>query len=163
MIRNRRFASAAVALAIFAAAGVCGVVASRVVRAVWETLVQQSTARTAPANADGDAPAYFTATLASSIYSLEVAVSPARTGSNLIHLFAYTPDNEPLPVVEWQGTAELPEEGIEPVAISMLAVTADHAVGEVNLPAPGGWQLRFTVRISDIDEATVSVTVPIEN
>jgi copper transport protein len=163
MIRNRRVASAAVALATFAAVGVCGVVAARVVRAAWETLVQQSAARTAPVNTDGGTSAFFTTTVASSIYALEVVVSPARTGSNLIHLFAYTPEHEPQPVVEWQGTAELPEKDIEPVAISILPITADHAVGEVSLPAPGGWQLHFTVRISDVDQATVSVTLPIEN
>jgi copper transport protein len=29
------------------------------------------------------------------------------------------------------------------------------------LPTAGNWQLRFTVRISEIDQATVSATVPI--
>jgi copper transport protein len=161
MIRNRRPASAAAALALFAAVGVCGVVAARVVRAVWATRVQQTPAHTASANADVAAPANFTTKVTSSIYSLQVEVDPARTGTNSIHLYAYTPDNKPLRVVEWKGTAGLPDKGIEPVAIPLLQFTDNHAIGQVSLPAPGGWQLRFTVRISDIDQATVSVTVPV--
>jgi hypothetical protein len=161
MIRNQRPASAAVAVAVFAAVGVCGVVAARVVRAVWETAGQP--AHTTSANADGAARAYFTATVASAIYALQVDVEPGRTGTNVIHLYAYTPDNDPLRVVEWQGTAGLPDNGIEPVAIPILAVTENHAIGQVNLPDPGGWELSFTVRISEIDQATVSVTVPVRN
>jgi copper transport protein len=161
MIRNRRAASAAAALAIFAGAGVCGVIAVRVVRAVSETLTQQTPAHTTSVNTDGGARTNFTTTVNGSLYSLQVDVDPARTGSNSIHLYAYTPDKKPQTVVAWTGTAGLPEKGIEPIAIPLLAVTDNHAVGLVSLPAPGGWQLSFTVRTSAIDQATVSVTVPV--
>ena len=39
--------------------------------------------------------------------------------------------------------------------------TDNHVTGEINLPAAGDWELRFTVRISEIDQATVLATVPI--
>ena len=161
MIRNRRAASAAASLAIFAAAGVCGVIVVRVLRAVSETLTQQTPAHTASVNTDGGARAYFTTTVTGSIYSLQVDVEPARTGSNSIHLYAYTPDKKPLTAVKWTGTAGLPEKGIERVAIPLLALSDNHATGLVSLPAPGGWQLSLTVRTSAIDQATVSVTVPV--
>lgn len=162
MIRNRRpAAAAAAAVAVFAAAGVCGVVAARVVRAMWAARVQPTPTVTGSAKADGAAARSFTTTVTSSIYSLQVEVDPARTGINSVHLYAYTPDNKPLRVVEWKGTAGLPERGIEPVAIPILPLTDNHAVGQVSLPTAGGWQLRFTVRTSDADEATVSVTVAI--
>jgi copper transport protein len=90
-----------------------------------------------------------------------VEVDPAATGSNSIHLFAYTADNKPQPVVEWKGTAALPAKGVEPIEIPLLPLTDNHATGEISLPTPGDWQLSFTVRISDIDQATVTATVPI--
>jgi copper transport protein len=161
VLRNRRPASAVVAFAVFAAAGVCGVVAVRVVRAVSETMTQQAPARIAPTTPDRGAATRFTTTIAGPTYLLQVDVDPARTGTNSIHLYALTPDKSPLPVVEWKGTAELSEKGIEPVAIPLLPLTADHATGVINLSALGDWQLRFTVRLSTTDEATVSVTVPV--
>jgi len=160
MMRTRRATSAAATVAIFATAGVCGVIAVRLIRAASETLTQQTPAPTAPANTDGGARAPFTTTATGSI-SLQVDVEPARTGSNSIHLYAYTPDKKPLTVVEWTGTAGLPEKGIEPVVIPLLPLTDNHAAGVVSLSAPGGWQLRFTVKTSAIDQATVSVTVPV--
>jgi hypothetical protein len=160
MTRDRRPASAVVAFAVFAAAGVGGVVAARVIRAVSETATRQPPAHTASATTDGG-PTNFTTTVPSSTYSLQVDVDPARTGSNTIHLYARSPDNKPLPVVGWSGAAELPGKGLQPVAIPFLPLTADHATGLVSLPAAGDWQLRVTVRISTTDQATVTVVVPV--
>lgn len=131
-----------------------------VVLAVSAVLVHTPPARTA-ATAETGSVGFFSTTLSSSIYQLQVEVDPAEVGSNSVHLYAYTPDNKPLPVVEWRATAALPDKGLEPVEIPLLPLTDNHATGEVQLPAAGNWQLRFTVRISEIDQATVSATVPI--
>ncbi|HEX2772423.1 MAG TPA: copper resistance protein CopC [Micromonosporaceae bacterium] len=133
-----------------------------VVLAVSATLVQTTPARTAAADAETGSVRYFSTTLSSSIYQLQVEVDPAEVGSNSVHLYAYTPDNKPLPVVEWRATAALPDKGVEPVEIPLLPLTDNHVTGEVRFPAAGNWQLRFTVRISEIDQATVSATVPIK-
>lgn len=130
-----------------------------VVLAVASVLVQTTPARTAAAQEQS--AGYFTARLTSSLYQLQVEVDPAKSGVNSVHLYAYTPDNKPLPVVEWRATAALPEREVEPIEIPLLPLTENHATGEVSLPSPGEWQLRFTVRISDIDQATVTTTVPI--
>jgi copper transport protein len=66
-----------------------------------------------------------------------------------------------LPVAEWRATAALPERGIEPIEIPLLPLTDSHATGEISLPSPGNWLLSFTVRLTDIDQATVTSTVPI--
>lgn len=125
------------------------------------TLVQTTPARTAAATAGVGSADYFSTTLTSSLYSLQVEVDPASTGSNSVHLYAYTPDNRPLPVVEWKATLALPEQGVEPIEIPLLKFTDNHVVGEINLPTPGDWELRVTARTSDIDQATVTATVPI--
>lgn len=132
-----------------------------VVLALSATLVQTTPARTAAATAQGTNAGYFSTVLTSNLYSLKVEVDPAKGGNNSIHLYAYTPDNKPLPVVEWKATAALPDKGIEPIDIPLLRLTDNHATGEINLPTPGRWQLRFTVRVSDIDQATVTATVPV--
>ncbi|WP_405094684.1 copper resistance CopC/CopD family protein [Micromonospora sp. NBC_01412] len=132
-----------------------------VVLAVSATLVQTPPARTAGADVAGTQAGLFTTTLSSPLYSLQVEMAPAARGNNSLHLYAYTLDNRPQPVEEWKATAALPAAGIEPIEILLLPLTDNHATGEINLPAAGEWQLRFTVRTTDIDQATVSATVSI--
>ncbi|SDX93058.1 copper transport protein [Micromonospora pattaloongensis] len=132
-----------------------------VVLAVSAALVQITPARTAIGQTERAGPGYFSTRLDSSIYSLQVEIDPAKRGNNTIHVYSYTRDNKPLPVVEWKATAALPASGVEPVDIPLLPLTDNHVTGEINLPAAGEWQLRLTVRISDIDQATVTATVPI--
>lgn len=132
-----------------------------VVLALSAVLVQTTPARTAEANEQGANAGYFSATLDSDLYRLQVIVDPARVGENSVHLDAYTLENRPLPVVEWRATVALPAQGIEPISVPLLPLTDTHATGEISLPAPGDWVLRVTVRISDIDQATVTATVPV--
>jgi copper transport protein len=44
----------------------------------------------------------------------------------------------------------------------MLGVVPQHhAIGALTFPLPGTYELRFTVRTSDIDQATVRTTVTV--
>ncbi|MER7889404.1 copper resistance protein CopC [Micromonospora sp. NPDC094482] len=131
-----------------------------VVLGLSATLVQTPPARTA-ADVAGPEAGYFTTTLDSPLLNIQVELDPAERGNNSMHLYAYTKDNRPQPVVEWRATAALPSAGIEPIEIPLLPLTDNHATGEINLPASGDWQLRLTARTSDIDQATVTATVPI--
>ncbi|MFS8497654.1 MAG: CopD family protein, partial [Micromonosporaceae bacterium] len=132
-------------------------------------LVQTVPARTEVAAAEAaaavdaptSAPGPFRATTHSTLYALEVTVDPAATGRNAVDLRAYTHTGEPLPVVEWRGSASLPAAGVEGVDIPLSAVDDNHARGEVDLPLAGEWQLRLTLRISEIDQATVLVSVSV--
>ncbi|GAA4682588.1 copper resistance CopC/CopD family protein [Phytohabitans rumicis] len=131
-----------------------------VVLALSAVLVQTTPARTAEANDDLTDAGYYSQMLTSSLFNLQVDVDPAQTGNNSIHLYAYDKANKPLPVVEWKGTAALPANDVAPIDIPLLPLTDNHATGEINFPLAGDWQLKFTVRISDIDQATVTATVP---
>ncbi|WP_431917028.1 copper resistance CopC/CopD family protein [Micromonospora wenchangensis] len=133
-----------------------------VILGVTATLVQTPPARTAVDGGSGAGAGYYSTTLTSPIYSLQVELDPAERGNNSIHLYAYTPDNRPQPVVEWKATAALPSAGVEAIDIPLLKLTDNHATGEFSFPSAGEWQLRFTVRTSDIDQATVTATVPIK-
>ena len=134
-----------------------------VVLALSASLVQITPARTAEANATGAATTtYYSSLITGELYNLQVDVDPAAVGNNSVHLYAYTKDNRPQRVVEWRATAALPSAGIEPLEMPLLPLTDNHASGEINLPAAGQWEMRFTVRISDIDQATVTATVPVK-
>ena len=101
-------------------------------------------------------------TLTSTQFRLEVDVAPAKVGPNTIHLYAFQADgNGPRTVVEWKGTAALPSQGIEPVTIPLLAFTPEHATGQIDLPTTGTWEMRFTVRVDEINQASVTAKVPI--
>jgi copper transport protein len=132
-----------------------------VVLGLSAVLVQTTPARTAAANEDLGGPGYYSATLSSNLFNLQVEVDPAKKGNNSVHLYAYDKASKPLPVVEWKGTAALPSNDVAPVDIPLLPLTDNHATGEITLPLEGDWQLRFTVRISEIDQATVTGTVPV--
>jgi copper transport protein len=132
------------------------------VLAMSSVLVQTTPGRTEAAAqelppASGD----FITTVDSSLYALEVQVLPAERGSNTVHLYAYTPEGEPQLVEEWRATAALPAAGVEPIEVPLLPLTDNHATGEVALTAAGDWQFRFTLRVSEIDQASVEVTVPV--
>ncbi|PZF89236.1 copper resistance CopC/CopD family protein [Micromonospora endophytica] len=132
-----------------------------IVLGVSATLVQTTPARTASSDVAATGTDAFSATADSSLYSMRVEAVPARRGNNSVHFYAYTLDNRPLPVVEWKATVALPSAGIEAIEMPLLPLTDNHATGEINLPAAGEWQLRITARTTEIDQATVTVTVPI--
>jgi copper transport protein len=134
-----------------------------VVLALSATLVQTTPARTAEATSGTPAnQGYFTTNLSSPLGSVQVEIDPAGVGNNSVHLYAYTTDNKPQRVQEWRATAALPSANIEPLSIPLLPFTDNHASGEINLPTAGDWQVRVTVRTTEIDQATVTATVPIK-
>ena len=132
-----------------------------VVLGVTAALVQIAPPRTAAAAESASTSSTVTKTLTSSTMALQVDIFPATVGNNSLHLYAYTPDNKPLTVVEWTATAALPAKGIEPISIPLLRITDFHAVGDIALPSAGEWTFKFTARTSDIDEQTLTTTATI--
>ncbi|MEU6020647.1 copper resistance protein CopC [Micromonospora sp. NPDC047134] len=132
-----------------------------VVLAVTSVLVQTPPARTAGADVAGAESGYFTTTVQSSLFSMQIEMAPAQRGNNSVHFYAYTLDNQPLPIEEWKATVALPSAGIEAIDVPLLPLTDNHATGEINLPSAGEWELRVTARTTEIDQATVTATVEI--
>jgi copper transport protein len=132
-----------------------------VILGVTAALVQISPPRTSAEAGSATTTNTVTKTLTSTTMALQVDVFPAAVGNNSLHLYAYTPDNKPLTVVEWTATAALPAKGIEPISIPLLRITDFHAIGDIALPQAGQWTFKFTARTSDIDEQTFSMTVPV--
>jgi copper transport protein len=104
----------------------------------------------------------FAQTLESRLYTLQFNIYPVQLGkSNTVHAFAYTPQGQPVTVEEWTVTTSLPGKNVEPVSTLMLGVEANQGVGALDFPIPGEWEVRFTLRLSDIDQATVTTTVTV--
>lgn len=104
----------------------------------------------------------YTTTLEAGSLRLRVEIDPARTGDNLVHLYAFTPTGRPQRVEEWQVAASLPAAGIDPVSMPVLKITENHATGTISFPASGQWEFRFTLRTSKVDQASVTAQVPIK-
>jgi copper transport protein len=133
-----------------------------VVLAVTSVLVQTSPARSAQAGDTPNGP--FSSTMTTNLMKLEVDVSPAVVGQNSIHLYALKPDGSgPLTIVEWKATAALPAKGIEPLTVPLLGITPDHAFGQVSFVTPGTWELKFTARVDDLNQSTITVQVPVRS
>ncbi|ROO60090.1 copper transport protein [Micromonospora sp. Llam0] len=125
-------------------------------------LVQTTPARTAVVEAQALGQDTFAQTLTSSLYTLQFDIYPVQLGEhNTVHAYVYTPEGAPVRVEEWTMTTSLPAQDVEPVTTLLLGVDDNHAVGAVAFPVPGEWELRFTIRLSDIDQATVRTTVPV--
>jgi putative copper export protein/methionine-rich copper-binding protein CopC len=131
------------------------------VLAFTSALVQTTPAKATLDQADRRENTTYNATLTTKLYSVQVQLEPKSTGPNTIHLYAFTPQGAPIAIKEWKVTAALPAQGIEPVDVPTLPVSENHAVAQAQLSAPGTWQLRFTLRTSDIDAATAVAEVPI--
>jgi copper transport protein len=129
---------------------------------VAAVLVQTTPARTQAA-VDGSAGqnGQFATTLNSSLYQLQLDIEPTQTGPNDLHLYAYTPQGAQLKVLEWKVTAALPAQGIEPIAAVLTPIADYHDIGQITLPVAGQWTFSFTLRTTEIDEATVTTTVKI--
>jgi copper transport protein len=149
---------------------------SRLRRSVWVELaatvailaVSSVLSQTTPARAAGvEAAAVaraqgFTTTLTSPLYSVQFEIFPVQLGeNNTLHAYVYAPDGRPLAVEEWKVTAALPEQGIEPIDNPVVSLLGNQGMGGVNFPMRGNWKLSLTLRISDIDQATVTTTVPV--
>ncbi|MEV4346884.1 copper resistance protein CopC [Actinoplanes sp. NPDC049596] len=132
-----------------------------VILGVTSALVQISPPRTAEAASSAGASTTVTKTLTDPKMAVQIDIFPAQVGNNSIHLYAFTPDNKPLTVVEWKATASLAAKGIEGIEIPLLRITDFHAVGDIALPQAGEWTFKITARTSDIDQSTLTTTATI--
>ncbi|HKE67166.1 MAG TPA: copper resistance protein CopC [Micromonosporaceae bacterium] len=136
------------------------IVVAVLVLVATSALVQSSPGRTADADAALNAASSGLVTLNSSLYSLQVDFTQSGTNTE-IHLYAANLQGAPIKIQQWTVDASLPSQNLGPIPAAVTAITDSHAIGEISLTVPGTWTFTFTLRTSDIDEATVQTTVPI--
>jgi copper transport protein len=138
------------------------VAATAVVLALSAVLVQVTPGGRAQAQQAADAVQGVSQTLTCPLYTLQFNIYPVQVGeNNTVHAFVYTAAGKPLPAQEWSVTTVLQGQDLGPVTTRMLGVLPHHAIGAITFPLPGVYEVRFTVRTTEIDQATVRTTVTV--
>ncbi|MFD0416564.1 copper resistance CopC/CopD family protein [Streptomyces sp. NPDC127108] len=94
--------------------------------------------------------------------AVRMELTPGRTGSNDLHVYATRPNGSAfdLPEVKVSFTLKAKDVGPLPVAPDRIA-TGHWSASGVQVPMAGKWQVKLTVRTSDIDQVTLDKNVQI--
>jgi copper transport protein len=127
-----------------------------VVLAVTALLVNAQPARSALAKP-------FSAEMRSDMVLVDVTVDPAKTGPADFHLYTLSPQGGQQEVQELTATLTLPSQDVGPLALPVTRAGPGHfSAYNFTLPLKGDWKLEVKALLSDIDEATVSTTIPVK-
>ncbi|MDW5597539.1 CopD family protein [Conexibacter stalactiti] len=143
-----------------------GVLLRRTLRAELLLIVGALTATAAlaayaPSIAQQSGP--FDTTTALGPLQLQVTVDPAAVGANELHVYLLNERDGS----QFDGAREVTlsatqtERGIGPLSVPADRAGPGHYVANADLGVPGDWTVRVAVRISDFDEYTTRVEVPI--
>ncbi|MFI5805630.1 copper resistance CopC/CopD family protein [Streptomyces sp. NPDC051561] len=94
--------------------------------------------------------------------TLRVQVTPGRTGSNALHVWAESTARKPVDAPELKVALTNEEKQIGPLPVVPDKLAPGHwSASGVQIPIPGTWKLEVTIRTSDIDQVTVNKNVKI--
>ncbi|MGX5214302.1 copper resistance protein CopC [Streptomyces violaceus] len=93
--------------------------------------------------------------------TVQVTVDPARVGENGVQAVVYGSDKGLIVVPELRVTFTLPARKVGPIDAELTDAGGYWSTNSVNLPLPGTWTMKTTVRVSDVDQVTVSKQVRI--
>jgi copper transport protein len=95
----------------------------------------------------------------------QVAVSmlPGKVGKNELHISVLDDTARPLTVAEVTATLSAPDRGLGPMPVNLTyAGLPGHYISpETAISLPGSWVLAVTVRTSEVDQATVRLTMDV--
>ncbi|MGK5681715.1 copper resistance CopC/CopD family protein [Actinoplanes sp. URMC 104] len=139
------------------------VVATTVILGLSAVLVQVNPGRSATVDEGAVRENGVSQTLTSPLYTLQFNIYPVEVGdNNTVHAFAYTPAGAPLPADEWKVSAQLLGQDVEPFSAPMLGlIPRHHALGALTFPLAGTYEIKFTVRVGELDQATVKTTIDV--
>jgi copper transport protein len=92
---------------------------------------------------------------------VQIELTPGRVGENQVQAVIYGPDGGIATVPELRLTFTLEKRSIGPLDAKVRDRGGYWAADALNLPLPGVWTMKATVRTTDIDQVTVSKTVRI--
>ncbi|MEU3508821.1 copper resistance protein CopC [Streptomyces longwoodensis] len=91
--------------------------------------------------------------------TVQVTLDPARTGDNAVEAVVYGADGGLAAVPELRIAFTFPAQDIGPLNADLTDRGGYWATNAVNLPLPGTWTMKVTVRVSDVDQVTVQKPV----
>lgn len=94
--------------------------------------------------------------------TVRLTFAPGRSGANAMHLYVTGANGRPMDLPELKVSFTLESKQIGPLPVVPDRVAAGHwTSAAVQIPMPGEWKLRVTVRTSDIDQTTLDKNVKI--
>ncbi|MFJ4568225.1 copper resistance protein CopC [Streptomyces caelestis] len=93
--------------------------------------------------------------------TVQVTLDPARVGENGVQAVVYGADKGLVVVPEVRVTFTLPARDVGPIDAGLTDAGGYWSTNSVNLPLAGTWTMKTTVRVSDVDQVTVSKQVRI--
>ncbi|WP_300681030.1 copper resistance protein CopC [Nocardioides sp.] len=97
--------------------------------------------------------------------TVQVSAVPKGTREVEVHLYVFDKAGESTDPDEIRAELTLPASAgsaaIGPLPVDLVDIWTGHRSAVVSVPVAGDWKLAVTVRVSDFDEATGTVTVPI--
>jgi copper transport protein len=93
---------------------------------------------------------------------VQITLDPGRVGENSVQAVVYGPDGGFVSIPELRLSFTLPSQDIGPLDAKLTDRGGYWAATAVNLPIPGDWEMKVTVRVSEIDQVSESKVVRIE-
>ncbi|MCX4824288.1 copper resistance protein CopC [Streptomyces sp. NBC_01142] len=94
--------------------------------------------------------------------TVRLSLDPARSGANEMDIRLDSPDGKPLDAAEVKVAFTLKAKEIGPLPIVPDRLAKGHwSAPVVQIPMPGDWEVKVTVRTSDIDQTTIDKNVKI--
>ncbi|MGW0416948.1 transporter, partial [Streptomyces collinus] len=90
---------------------------------------------------------------------VQVTLDPGRVGANSVQAVVYGPDGGLSAVPEVRITLTLADRRIGPLDTRVTDRGGYWAADSFDVPLPGTWTMKVTVRVSEVDQVTVSRTV----
>jgi copper transport protein len=157
MARSIRFETIVMMLVVAAAASLTMPTPPRALSA--QAAAQTTGVMSMAAAETGDFAATWTAT----DYAVDISVSPAKPGQNMIMLRFKKASGEPMAMKSASIDAALPAAQLEGISLEGAAMPPDMFHFTVSdMIIPGDWQLTVSAFVDDFDKVTFSGTVPIK-
>jgi copper transport protein len=93
--------------------------------------------------------------------TVQITLEPGRVGENTVQAVVFGPDGGLATVPELRLTFALPARDLGPIDAKLADEGGYWGTANLNLPMTGTWTMRTTVRISDLDEVSVTKRVTI--
>ncbi|MFJ6393633.1 copper resistance protein CopC [Streptomyces sp. NPDC091972] len=93
--------------------------------------------------------------------SVQVTLDPGRTGDNSVQAIVYAADGGLATVPELRLSFTLPAQRIGPIDARLENKGGYWGTNDLTLPLAGDWRMKATIRVSDVDQISVTKTVRI--
>ncbi|MDX3308915.1 copper resistance CopC/CopD family protein [Streptomyces sp. NPDC054884] len=93
---------------------------------------------------------------------VQVTLDPGRVGDSNLQAVVYGPDGGLSTVPELRISFTLPDQDVGPLDAKVTDKGGYWGADAVNLPMPGDWEMKVTVRVSEVDQVSVTKPVRIE-